>query len=317
MERKIIIYICSVLFSLFCFCYLYFYQANILQLIQRIASDEQTYYQPWIGAIVITITLQLLQIGINYIVKLSKRGFALTYFPSILILTILTSINSDTTNLSIGNWTWLAPILTLIFIIVIIYVKKYEPYEPTIRSNGIFSQISWINIGTLTLLLFFIAIFTNGDYHFHQRAKLESLVNDKDYKGALLTAKSMEYTDSVSSMLTIYALARQQQLPESLFYYKIIGGNEVLRPNNKVHSILIPDGVIIKSTQQSIHYQLSGFLLGKNREKFMKYLPIYYPVDSLRPRYYKEAFHLFKMIEHGIKPRRPYAIGSYTKYYFS
>lgn len=49
----------------------------------------------------------------------------------------------------------------------------------------------------------------------------------------------------------------------------------------------------------------------------MKYLPIYYPVDSLRPRYYKEAFHLFKMIEHGIKPRRPYAIGSYTKYYFS
>lgn len=316
MDNKLIKYCCAFIFSIFSFCYLYFYQADIMQLAQHVASSGQTYYHPWLGAILITLTLQLLQIGINSVLKLTKRGFALTYCPSAFLLAMLTSVNSDMkTSISFGVWVRVLPIFLIVYIGVISYVKRYEPYEPDTRSMGLFSQLIWINIGTMLLLLLFVGGFGNSNLLFHQRAKIEALVKDRDYKGALTIVKKMEKTDSTTTMLTLYALAREQKLQEETFEYLLVGGSKVMRPK-VVHSILTPDSIINKSTKKSVHYQLIGFLLDKNKKKFMAYLPLYYPVDSLRPRYYKEAFHLFKTIEKGGKLRSPYPKGSYTKYYY-
>ena len=81
----------------------------------------------------------------------------------------------------------------------------------------------------------FIGLFSNSDRYFHQRAKVEALIDKKDYAGALDVVRTMPHTDSVTSMLTVYAVARRGHLADSLFYYPLEGGASTLRPG-KVHS---------------------------------------------------------------------------------
>ena len=87
-EQNFIHIVCSVLFFLFTFSYLFFFQADVMTVTQHLASGGQTFYNPLLGAILITIVLKLLQIGVSSLIRLTKRGYALTYFPSFLFLTI-------------------------------------------------------------------------------------------------------------------------------------------------------------------------------------------------------------------------------------
>lgn len=90
--------LCAIVFCTFTFCYLYFYQADIMVVAQHIASGGKTHYVPLTGAVLITVALLLIQILVYAITGLYKRMHALTYFPSALLLLFLTSIPSD-----IGN----------------------------------------------------------------------------------------------------------------------------------------------------------------------------------------------------------------------
>ena len=106
MESKFVHIVCSVLFCAFSFCYLFFFQADVMTVTQHLASGGQTFYSPLAGALLITFTLKLLQTGVSSLVRLSKRGFALTYFPSFLVLTVLSDIRPSVCGVTIGNWGW-------------------------------------------------------------------------------------------------------------------------------------------------------------------------------------------------------------------
>ena len=106
-------------------------------------------------------------------------------------------------------------------------------------------------------------------------------------------------------MLTVYAVARRGHLADSLFHYPLEGGASTLRPG-KVHSWLQPDSVLYKVTRNSANYQLIGFLLDRNLNDFARYLPQYYPADSLRPRYYKEALKILSLKKRGLRLIAPY-----------
>ncbi len=316
MESRLTRILCAFLFCVFSFCYLFFYQAEVMQVTQHVASGGQTFYHPWVGAILITIVLQAMQVGINSFLKLRKRGFALTYFPSILFLTVLSDVNSGTSEgISLGAWVWAAPVMLVLYTAAVLYLKRYEPYERELRTAGLVSQLVWINLGTLVLQFLFVGLLSNGDRAFHQRAKVEAAVYNREYKEALQLIRKLEQTDSTTSMLTIYAVARTGHLGDSLFHYPLVGEGKVLRPGI-VHSMLQPDSVLINATKRSANYQLTGFLLNRDLHNFARYLSEYYPVDSLRPRYYAEANALFAKINRGEKPQQPYEEGSYTKYYF-
>ena len=263
----------------------------------------------------ITIVLKLLQIGVSSLIRLTKRGYALTYFPSFLFLTIISDLKPASQGVSLGNWIWISPILFVIYFFVIISVKRYEPYELESRSIGPFSQQVWSSLLIMLGLFLFTGLFSNTDKHFHQRAKVESMIDKRNYVGALHVIKTVSNTDSVMSMLTIYAVARCHQLSDSLFCYPLIGGSDVLRPG-KIHSWLQPDSILQKSTRNSANYQLVGFLLDRNLHDFARYLVRYYPIDTIRPRYYREAYQIYLLHKKGLKPKGPYAAGSYAAYYF-
>ena len=316
MESRFIRIVCAVLFCLFSFCYLYFFQADVMTIVQHLASGGQTFYNPLLGAVLITITLKLLQIGISSWTKLSKRGYALTYFPSFLLLTIVSDIRPTATGVTLGSWLWIAPLLLILYAIIVIMTKRFEPYGPELRSFGIFSPLTWMSLAIFLSFFLFTGLFSNTDKYYHQRAKVEALIDKRDYAGALQVVKTMPHTDSVTSMLTVYAVARRGHLADSLFYYPLVGEGRVLRPG-RVHSWLQPDSVLLKVTRTSANYQLIGFLLDRNLHDFARYLPQYYPVDSLRPRYYKEAYDLYVLRQKRLTPDKPYKKGSYTAYYFS
>ena len=316
MESKFMRAVCTVLFCSFTFCFLFFFQADVMTVVQHLASGRQTFYNPMLGAVLITLTLKLLQMGISSLVKLSKRGYGLTYFPSFLVLTVISDLRPATESITFGNWIWIAPLLLLVYAFVMVAVKRFEPYEPELRSYGPFSQLIWTNLLLFLSFFLFTGLFSNTDKYFHQRAKVEALIDKKDYAGALNVVCTMPHTDSVTSMLTVYAVARRGHLADSLFHYPLVGESRTLRPG-RVHSWLQPDSVLLKATRNSANYQLTGFLLDRNLHDFARYLPQYYPNDSLRPRYYKEAYKIYSLKLRGLKLKAPYRAGSYAAYYYS
>lgn len=316
MESKFMRAICTILFCSFTFCFLFFYQADVMTVVQHLASGRQTFYNPLLGAVLITATLKLLQIGVSSLAKLGKRGFALTYFPSFLILTIISDLRPTVDGVTFGNWLWATPLLIIVYVFVLISVKRFEPYEPEQRSFGPFSEMIWISLLLFLFYFLFTGLLSNNDRYFHQRAKVEALIDKRDYAGALNVVRTMPHTDSVTSMLTVYAVARRGQLADSLFYYPLEGGARTLRPG-KVHSWLQPDSVLYKVTRNSANYQLTGFLLDRNLSEFARYLPEYYPADSLRPRYYKEAMKILLLKKQGLRLVPPYKKGSYASYYYA
>ena len=128
MESKFMRAICTVLFCSFSFCYLFFYQADVMTVVQHLASGRQTFYDPLLGAVLITLTLKLLQVGVNSLSKIHKRGFGLTYFPSFLILTIISDLQPTVNSVTFGNWLWVAPLLLFVYAFVMVAVKLCEPY---------------------------------------------------------------------------------------------------------------------------------------------------------------------------------------------
>ena len=87
--------ICAVVFVAFSFLWLCFFQADTLSVAQHALSHGQTDYHPWVGAVVITSVLLLLQLGVYRITRLLKYSHAFTYFPSMLLLAVLTSVSTD------------------------------------------------------------------------------------------------------------------------------------------------------------------------------------------------------------------------------
>ena len=177
MRRSFEQVVCAVVFCVLTFCYLYNYQADVLVVTQFLASGGQTHYAPFLGAVIITSVLLLLQVVVQFFARLRRRSYALTYAPSLLLLAWLTGIRSDvTTQVDFGSW-WLAiPFLLLVIVPVIIQAMRYQPYEPDERRQGFLSQLLWINLGTLALMFLFVGFLSNNDREFHKRARMEYLV---------------------------------------------------------------------------------------------------------------------------------------------
>ncbi len=317
MNKSLTQLILALFFSLFSFCYLYCYQPEVMVVTQFLASGGQTHYVPLVGAILITLVLQLLQMFIQHCVQIRKRTMALTYLPSALLLALVTSIRSDVSQqLSMKGWTWTLPILMIVAVYIIYQAKRYQAYEPEERKQSVLSQIFWINVGELMLIVLLVGLLGNSDKEFHQKAKMEYLIDQRQYTEALQVAAQMQRADSVTSMMTIYALARKQKLADSLFCYRLVGGADVMRPSATVHSLLMPDSILIKVTRQSANYQLCGCLLNRDLKRFAHYLPMCYRTNEPMPRYYVEAWSLYHEIQQGRTPKPPYKQNTYALYYF-
>lgn len=311
--------VCAISFLTFTFCYLYFYQADILAVGQHVLSGGATHYNTTIGAILITLTLFLLQVGVYALTKLERRAHALTYFPSLLVLTLITDVSPRIDErFSFGAWLWVFPLLLILYAVFVWMYRKYLAGVTVDAGKGFFSRPMWINLLTLAVMFFLVCTFSNHDDVFHYRMRAESCLIKGDFQGASRQGEKSLSVDSSLTMIRAYALAKQGLLGERMFEYPVVGGSDALLPNGtSVKMMMYPVDDMYKSfglkikqklsprayfdflarhhraNKMDIDYLLTACLMDRDLASFAKLIPQYYKIDENLPRYYKEALVLY------------------------
>ncbi|MBQ6202659.1 MAG: hypothetical protein IJK46_01020 [Prevotella sp.] len=287
---------CAIVFLVFTFCFLFFYQAESLTYLQHVLSGGRTHYDRTVGGIILILILILVQQAVYRITHLYKRGHALTYFPSILILTVLTDVTTD------GHipfhWVWLSPLLLIAFVALAWLSKQFETYEPGQDNPGLFSRQMWINMLTMFVMFLFACLFSNRDEVLHNRLKAEMLIQQKQYQQASEVGKRSHETDSSLTMLRVYALAQTGQLGSRLFEYPIVGGQDVMQPNGtSVKPLMIsPNQIRLMNKNRKTRNDclLTKHLLACDLDAFARDIKKTYDIDSVPlPRHYREALVLY------------------------
>ena len=313
--NKSTLVLCAAVFIVFAFVFLYWYQADLLTVTQHTLSKGKTHYNHMVGAVVIVTVLQMLQVGVSKLCDTKVHIKALTYLPSFLILTALTSASvSQTGVITFGFWVVGLPVLLLITGLLLWGISAANPVLPMMSA----CREAWINILMLLMMMLMTCGFSNSDRVCHARLHMEQCLLDSDYEQALSAAKSVCVPDENVSMLTAYALSRKKQLGEKLFEYPLKGGAGALIPDGvHINFCMYPESKFFgylggwyvqrmssgkyfdyqrrhgKLNKAAIDYMLCGYLLDKKLDAFANALPLYYAINDSLPKHYKEALVLY------------------------
>lgn len=313
-------YSCGILFMLFTFCYLFFLQGEILAEAQFVYSKGVTSYNLLIGAIVITVVLQVIQWVVSLLTHLPSKCHALTYLPSLLLLAILTDVNKEAiAHFSFGAWLWIAPTVLVVYVLLVILLKKSFADD---LSSDIKSQI-YPNFIILFFLMLGVGAIPQTTDVYHYELKTERLLLAKDYEGAAAVGETSLAASARLTQLRMYALSKQGLLAERLFDYPQYYGSRGLldvADTSALQRFTTQDiclhlgalcGKSIHSTdrymqlllsadtlcnQHTADYYLCGLLLDKKLKEFARELPRYYNLSDTvagaydrLPRAYREA----------------------------
>ena len=311
---------CAICFLLFSFLWLYEFQADVLAVAQHVLSHGVTQYDRFVGALVTTAVLYVLQLCIAAITKLSRRTHALTYFPSMLILAVISDVNSDIDlQFSLGAWLWVFPLLLVVWVGGVWLARQMILYGiDEERDKNLVSRKLWLNLLQMTMMMLGVAFVGNTNAVFHYSAHAEVALMNNDFDEALRVGEKSLETNERLTMLRAFALSKKGKLADELFDYPIVGTSETLLPMQVKPQILSADSIwkhlgarsskIIPSEQYyelmerdtlstpaMADYRLCGYLIDCNLKAFVKMLPKYYEVsDSVSlPRHYKEALVLY------------------------
>ena len=123
---------------------------------------------------------------------------------------------------------------------------------------------------SLAVLMFVIGIAIDSKDVSRYASRMERLMQEGDYKGALEVGDESDKTDKHLLDLRMKALAHEHLLGERLFSFPIVGkGGAYVRHGGD--------------------YELCAYLIDKDLDRFVDVLPRYYQVDGKLPRYYREA----------------------------
>lgn len=318
----IVVIVCALVFIVFSFLWLYFFQADVLAVAQHVLSGGRTHYNRTIGALLITFVLFLLQRGVYAATKLSRRTHALTYFPSILALTILSNVPADIDrHVSYGYLLWVVPLALLLWGVCVWLAKQMLPYSKDVKdATGLFSSRMWLNMLQMAAMMIAVPLLSNSNAVFHFTVHAEAALMEGDVDEALRVGKKSLETDENLTMLRAFALSKKGMLGESLFDYAVAGTSNDLLPmaGSKNRLRLMPDSLLWehfgRQPEQfmSIHryldsletdtmatsayrdYRLVGLLIDRQIDSFAVTLPRYYMVNDSLPRSYREALQVYQ-----------------------
>lgn len=295
---------CAIIFIVFTYLYLSCYQADILAVAQHELSGGLTSYNYTVSPILVTLVLFLLQLGVYSVTGVKKMFHALTYLPSLLVLTFITDISCHVdTYRSIGAWGWVFPLVLLGFAGCMWVIRQLEPYETEIRTGIWLSKRMWVNVLQMVVMMLIVICVANGNEVFHHRMKMERLMMERKYAEALEVGKNTEETDSSLTMLRAECLHRTGKMGSLLFTYPLVGGSKALIPDSVTTKSLMWQTPIWMRPMKNgklryikpVDYQLCGLLMDKKLDQFVAEVQKLYPLnDSANlPRHYQEALILY------------------------
>ena len=285
-------------------------------------SGGRTHYHPLLGAVIITLLLQLIQLLVyNFVFRLTNRGHALTYFPSMLTLALISAVNTDIAQSYAWGFWWVLILLVLAVWLGVCMVARYvQNVEPDRNVTEFFSRSMWINMLVMFLMMIGVAAIGNTNAVFHYRMHAESCLLQDDYKGALNTGWESLESDANLQMIRMYAMAQRGELGDRLFHYPIVGNSNVMLPTSgeagfvrypvdslyhtfgaKPARSMLPNTYLkLLSDRSNLakDYLLCGLLIDRRLDEFVTNLQQFYAIgDSLDadrlPTHYREALTLY------------------------
>lgn len=316
---RILTVACGLLFSIFSFVYLFVFQKDVLGALHYSLSQGKTHYSPLIGAIIITVVLLIFRWGINGLLGLKGPVRALSYFPSCLLMGVLTDVNCSIFHGgSIGDkWLWLLPLLLLIYVGVTYTLRRV--FRFWLNQEGSILGVINSNLTILILLCLMTVSIGNSNVNFHHELAVERAIRNRNYATArMVGGKSLETTRTLT-VLRAYTMSREGTMGEHLFEYPQYYGaegllfephsQETLRLNAdslyaylgaKPHTAEKPLDYLTRichdevGKHTALDYYLSALLLEKKLDKFASAVDTYCFEQDTLPRYYREAVTLYK-----------------------
>ena len=311
---------CAIVFVLFSFCWLFFFQSDQLAMTQLVLSGGLTHYNALWGTLIIIAVLMLLQLIIYRIIRLNKRSHALTYVPSMMLLALVSEISRQIeSGEGVSGWIWVLPVIALLVWAGVAAVAKLVQEIESDRDFSLFSRPMWINALLMALQIICVAWIGNTNAVYHYRMQTETLLADGKYQKALEVGRRSLESDANLLMLRMYALARENALGERLFEYPIsanveqilptsgrtrmyycpedslwrfLGGRpaEAMTPMHFLDLLERRDSIV---PRQVIDYKLCGLLIDRQIDRFAREIGKYYKLDEHLPKHYREALVLY------------------------
>lgn len=311
--------VCGVLFVLFCFFFIYCIQGEILAKAQFVYSEGLTTYHDIMTPIIVSLVLQIIQGVVYGMARLPQKFYALSYFPSFLILAMLADFNEDRiAHFYMGTWAWVTPLLLLLYFIVAHVIRNM--FQDKVQDRQTFDYIITPNCIILMIMTLGTGLVSNNNDVFLYELKTERLVAEGKYEDAVNVGERSLKSSKKLTQLRMYALAKQDLLAERIFDFPQYYGTEGLLPTydttrnkrvlpSEVYSYMgVIPGRGIKSVEQflniimngekkrsnaAIDYYLCFQLLKKDLKAFETVFYDNYNPESMDiPRAYQEALLL-------------------------
>lgn len=310
---------CAIVFVVFSFCWLYFFQADMMMMTQHVLSHGMTRYHPLLGTVLITLVLWAIQFIVYALVPLTMRSHALTYLPSMLLLGMLSAVVPVGADSIEMGFSWYVPILILLVWWLLTRVGRLAQEVEYDKVISLFSQPMWINALIMSLLIILVAWMGNSNAVMHYRMKMEHALLDGDFNKALKVGKKSLESDADLTMLRMYALARKGTMGEHLFEYPVTANSSQMLPTDSLSVLMMYPadslyqflGARPAKRMEPMRYlqllerrdsvlnpavadfQLCGYLIDRQLDKFASAIGRYYTINDSLPRHYREALTLY------------------------
>ena len=312
---RILTVACGLLFSIFSIAYLSFFQQNVVEALHYSLAQGKTVYAPWISAVLITVVLLILRWAINALIGLKGPIKTLSYFPSCLLLGVLTDVGHGVYHgEGISSvWSWLLPLLLFLYIGIGWILSRITRVWTNINVEIVVNS----NLLILLLLCFMTVSIGNSNVHFHHELQMEEALRKQEYEEARKIGKrSMDPSRNLTA-LRAYSMSREGTMGEYLFSYPQLYGaagllighsdHEALRMNaDSLYVYLGAKPFLGESAMKffqricqeelgnytTLDYYLSALLLEKKLDQFATSFEELYIVKDSIPRYYRQALFL-------------------------
>lgn len=227
---KCVKWLCVILFSVFAFCWLYFFQQDLLyavcnRLFYGVGNPvELPFKNRLIVPLILTAFAQYLVIPGRFIFGFRNGQYACNYLLSALFLGLVTGYDGDS-YFGQSTTVW---VITAISVIILLFVCKLVSSIPRSDYNARTRTLTG-NLVIMTMFFCMVGLIGNTDENLHRRLRLEQLMNDGKYDQMLELGRLEEESDRDIDLLRAKAMLKigtgtnpaGSGIGENLFSYSI------------------------------------------------------------------------------------------------
>ena len=326
--QRVVAYTCAILFALFSFTYIAFYQAPLLEMLYNHVATGKLEYNSIVVAGIVTAFLTVLAVWMNRFARFQREWTAIAYLPSSLILAFITDIDRSLFTGGYSLWGWcfvfIAGITVYLFLSFVLHRMLFEKIKNLAMSTN---RILWRNFILMVLLFSLIGTLSSSEENIKREALVASHYKNGNIEKALRVGCNSLDASCELTALRAYIMAKEGILGERLFEYPMPYGVKALLPDKVQSSPLVPDSVYAligsiscddedivsffenaaradSSSSAAREYALSALLLEKRLPEFKELLyeiDDSFEIDNL-PKHYREALFLYSEMDSAYMP---------------